>query len=143
MNTIAEFMTAHHKACDHQFADAEAAVLDGNWNSAASAFKAFEADMQRHFRNEEELLFPALSAANGPAGPMQVMRMEHEQIVELLRQMAEALAALQAQKYAGLSETLLMVMQQHNHKEENMLYPMMDHFLASERQALLDRLQAA
>jgi len=140
MKTIADFMTDNHKACDHKFADAEQAALEGNWSEAAASFNAFNDDMMRHFRTEEELLFPALATAGGPTGPVHIMRMEHSQIKELLKQMATAVAAKDANEYGGLSETLLMVMQQHNHKEENILYPIMDQILAKDREALLGRL---
>jgi len=68
--------------------------------------------------------------------------MEHVQIRDLIGQMAAAMAQKDPQEYSGLSETLLMVMQQHNHKEENILYPIMDQILAREREALLGRMQA-
>lgn len=142
MKTIAEFMTADHKACDDAFAVAEKAALANNWSEAETAFGAFRDDMARHFGMEEDLLFPALTSAGGPAGPVHVMLMEHAQIKELLKQMAAAVAQKDAQKYGGLSETLLIVMQQHNHKEENILYGIADHILAAEREALLGRMQA-
>lgn len=140
MKTIAEFMTDDHKACDDEFAVAEQAAFEENWSEAEAAFKAFNNDMARHFRTEEDLLFPALTSAGGPSGPVHIMRMEHTQIRGLLEQMAAAVASKDAQEYAGLSETLLMVMQQHNRKEENILYPIMDQTLAKEREALLGRL---
>jgi len=142
MKTIAEFMTADHKACDNEFATAEEAALTDNWDQAETAFNAFNNDMTHHFRIEEDVLFPALASAGGPSGPVQVMLMEHTQIRDLLEQMAAAVKQKDAQEYSGLSETLLMVMQQHNHKEENILYPIMDQILAREREALFDRIQA-
>lgn len=142
MTTIAEFMTANHKTCDNEFADAETAALADDWADAETAFNAFNDDMAHHFRMEEEVLFPALASAGGPSGPVQVMLMEHVQIRDLLGQMAAAVKQKDAQEYSGLSETLLMVMQQHNHKEENILYPIMDQILAREREALFGRMQA-
>jgi len=142
MKTIAEFMTADHKACDDEFAIAEQAALANNWSKAETAFGAFRNDMAHHFGMEEDVLFPTLISAGGPAGPVHVMLMEHAQIKELLQQMAAAVAQKDAQKYGGLSETLLIVMQQHNHKEENILYGIADHILAAEREALLGRMQA-
>lgn len=140
MKTIAEFMAANHRACDYKFADAEAAAQDDNWSEAEACFNGFRDDMMRHFRTEEDLLFPALASAGGPAGPVKVMLMEHAQIKELLEQMEAAVTAHDSEEYAGLSETLLMVMQQHNQKEENILYPIMDQVLSEERAALMGRL---
>jgi hypothetical protein len=70
-----------------------------------------------------------------------MMCMEHAQMNTLIEQMAGTLAHQDAQGYGGLSETLLIVMQQHNRKEEQMLYPIADHFLASQREALLGRMK--
>ena len=143
MQTIAEHMTADHKACDNEFVVAEEAALAGNWSEAETTFNTFRDDMTRHFRMEEEVLFPALVSAGGPSGPVHVMRMEHTQIKGLLEQMAAAVTQKNAQEYGGLSETLLMVMQQHNNKEEQILYPIADQILAKERETLFSRMQAA
>ncbi len=142
MNTIAEFMSVDHKACDEAFALAEEAALAQDWNRAETAFKTFQHDMESHFRMEEEVLFLALLDAGGPAGPVQVMRMEHAQMNELIEQMATSVASRNTRGYGGLSETLLIVMQQHNLKEEQILYPIADRVLAAEREALFIRLQA-
>lgn len=142
MNTIAEFMTADHKACDDEFAAAEQAALAGNWSDAETAFNAFRNAITHHFRMEEEVLFPALVSAGGPSGPVHMMRMEHAQMNGLLDQMAAALASRNAQEYGGASETLLMVMQQHNLKEEQILYPIANQVLATQREDLLGRMQA-
>ncbi len=139
--TLTGFMSDDHHACDEAFAAAEQAALDSNWKEAETRFRDFRTDMDRHFRMEEHELFPALSAAGGPAGPVQIMLMEHAQMNGLIDQLWGALAHRDAQGYGGLSETLLIVMQQHNLKEEQMLYPMADHHLADQREALLDRMQ--
>ena len=141
MQTICESMSADHHACDEAFAVAEQAALARNWGEAETMFDNFRTDMAKHFRMEEDELFPSLIAANGPAGPVQVMRMEHEQMNTLIGQMANALTRHDAQEYGGLSETMLIVMQQHNLKEEQILYPMADHYLATQREALLGRMQ--
>jgi len=142
METIIEFMTVSHKTCDEEFARAEESVLDEKWEEAAAAFAHFHQAMARHFRMEEEILFPALQAAGGPAGPVQIMLMEHAQMNDLLEQMAAALAEKNAQSYGGIAETLLITVQQHNHKEEQILYPIADHVLAPQREAVLNRMQS-
>lgn len=142
MKTISEVLSADHVACDNEFARAEEAALANKWSEAGTAFNAFRDAMAHHFKMEEEVLFPTLKSAGGPAGPVHVMLMEHAQIKELLKQMAEAVAQKNAKSYGGLSETLLIVMQQHNHKEENILYGMADDLLANDRESLLERMQA-
>lgn len=143
MQTISEFMTSDHHACDEAFAGAEEAALDNNWAEAETLFNNFRSEMARHFRMEEDELFPALGRAGGPAGPVQMMLMEHTQMKGLIEQMAGTLAGQDAKRYGGLSETLLIVMQQHNLKEEQILYPMADHYLEAQREAVLGRMQMA
>ncbi|MEO8331404.1 MAG: hemerythrin domain-containing protein [Gallionella sp.] len=143
MQTITEYMAGGHKVCDDEFAIAEKASYTREWSVAKSAFNTFRDDMAHHFRIEEEVLFPELVSAGGPAGPVHIMCMEHTQINELLDQMAAALANEDTQEYQGLSETLLMVMQQHNLKEEQILYPIADRVLSAERESVLNRMQQA
>lgn len=142
MENLADFMSADHKACDELFAQAEKEAHDNKWPEAESAFNAFRASMAHHFRMEENQLFPALLSAGGPGGPVQMMLMEHKQMNGLLDNMATAVAQKNAQGYGGLSETLLIVMQQHNLKEEQILYPIAERFLANDWPALQSRMQA-
>lgn len=117
----------HHQQCDELFASAEGAVANGDWARGEQTLNAFVAEMEKHFSCEEEDLFPAFETATGmTAGPTQVMRMEHSQMRSLMQGMKAALSARNADDYAGAAETLLILMQQHNMKEENILYPMCD-----------------
>jgi len=119
-----EFFTADHHECDELWAAVEAAAEEGDAPATVSAFEAFDAAMRRHFRMEEEVLFPALEAATGMTmGPTRVMRMEHDQMRGLLSQMAAA-ARGELDALVEQGDTLLMVTQQHNVKEEGILYPM-------------------
>lgn len=142
MKNLADFMTADHKACDDLFAQAEKSVHAKQWSEAASAFNAFNASMTQHFRMEETQLFPALLEAGGPGGPVQMMLMEHKQMNGLLENMSKALANNDATTYSGLAETLLIVMQQHNLKEEQILYPIAERFLSNDWPALHGRMLA-
>ena len=128
-----EILPEHHKHCDDLFAVAENLVQKGDWAAAAKAFARFHAQMQAHFHAEEDLLFPAFESATGMSeGPTQMMRHEHQQMRSLLGQLKDACDAHDAEAYAGAAETLLMLMQQHNMKEENILYPMCDQSLGAE-----------
>ena len=116
-----------------EFAAAEDEVLRRDWSAAARTFATFVEDLEAHFRAEEEVLFPAYESSTGMiGGPTQVMRMEHEQMRGLVRQMKEGLAARDGSAFGGSAETLLILMQQHNMKEENILYPMCDAQLGGE-----------
>ena len=147
MTTLTDSLHRHHRHCDEMFAAAEAAVAAADWGRARVSGAAFGEALETHFRSEEELLFPAFEAETGMTiGPTQKMRLEHAQMRSLVEQLRTALAEQQADKYAGAAETLLILMQQHNIKEENILYPMCDRTLAAQTDtlgaALCDRLDA-
>lgn len=144
MTTLSTFLGNEHTHCDDLFAEAENAVADQNWPAAAVAFQSFFADMQKHFSHEEEVLFPAFEARTGmTGGPTAVMRMEHGQMNDVMAAMQETVAGHDRDRYLGLSETLLMLMRQHNMKEENILYPMAEQALAGEQENLLREMAAA
>lgn len=141
MLSLTEPLRHHHQHCDDLFVAAENAVRAGEWTNAARDLAAFLAAMEVHFGSEEEMLFPAFEAVSGMRmGPTQVMRHEHAQMRELFKQMREALAGRDAAAYASAADTLLVMMQQHNMKEENILYPMCDRHLGAEVTTLGPRL---
>ncbi len=124
---IREFMAQDHRNCDQLFANAENAASSENWETATQAFNEFMHAMERHLGTEEQTLFPAFEEETGIlAGPTEMMRMEHDQMRELFAEMKDAVAQQDSDEYLGLSETLLILMQQHNMKEEQILYSMMD-----------------
>lgn len=136
----------HHKHCDAIFADAEDACANGDWAAGEKAFALLLNQLEAHFTTEEELLFPAFESATGmTSGPTEVMRGEHRQMRDLLTQMGGALAARDNDAFGGIAETLLILMQQHNMKEENILYPMCDNALGSSDvgTSVAERLQAS
>ncbi len=140
MASIETFMAQDHKACDDRFARAEAAVGAGDWATAATEFDAFRKAMERHFEMEESVLFSAFEDRTGmTGGPTMVMREEHEQMRGSLASLGEAVVAREADEYLGQAETLNVLMQQHNIKEEQVLYRMMDAHLAAEADTLLAR----
>ena len=142
MSAIRNLMTEDHRHCDDLFAEAELAVGNKNIQAAKAGFEKFQQAMLAHFDAEEKTLFPTFEAKTGMTmGPTQVMRMEHAQIRALMDDASKALAQEQADDYLGYADTLVIMMQQHNMKEENMLYPMCDQHLPGETPELLARLE--
>ncbi len=139
--TILELMLGHHRQCDDAFAKLENLVAEKNWSNP-QAFEDFFSIMTKHFQAEEDLLFAALeNKMGGPIGPTMMMRQEHQQMSVLLKQMKEAFAAKDHKKFLSLSETWMIITQQHNMKEEEILYPMMDDSLGAEAPALISQAQ--
>jgi iron-sulfur cluster repair protein YtfE (RIC family) len=140
MKAISETFARHHKRCDDAWAEAEEAAQQGRWPEAKAALGRFLTGMRAHLGIEEAALFPAFEGATGMVGgPTAVMRMEHQQMRGLFEELEAAAAKQDAATFAGASETLLVLMQQHNMKEENILYPMCDQALAGDG-ALIDTL---
>lgn len=141
MKSISNYLTDDHHHCDVLFSNAEEIVAKADWTESQKEFARFRGALEHHFTMEENELFPAIEQqTGGPMGPTQVMREEHTMMRELLQDMAAALQSEDQEQYLDLSETLLIMMQQHNMKEEQILYPMADQMLDNE--ALITRMNA-
>ncbi len=140
---ISKFMTKEHRDCDTFFADAEQAVANADWEKAEKDFLSFSNDTLRHFKREEDELFPAFEKQTGTTqGPTQVMKFEHEQIRGLIGNLAEALESQDKDAYFSLCESMMILLQQHNMKEEQMLYAMCDRVLSPElKESTLEKMK--
>ncbi len=135
------WFTADHRRCDDLWAAVEGPAGGDDALGAAQAFASFDKAMRRHLDMEEQVLFPAFESATGMVrGPTMVMRAEHDQMRGLLDQMAMALADQDLGGLLDNGDTLLMVIQQHNVKEEGMLYPMMQMHLLHQWSQLAPKL---
>jgi hemerythrin-like domain-containing protein len=136
---IKDFMKADHRDCDEKFATLENAVQDENWKTADELFEGFASDLIYHFDMEEKVMFPAFEAraAGAHCNPSPVMIMEHTQMRNLVENMKTQLDAKDKNKFFGFSETLMMTMQQHNMKEEQMMYPLVEEAMGDEKPMLL------
>lgn len=142
MHEISELMTKDHRSCDDFLAAVENAVANDQWERAGDEFSRLRQAMLNHFEAEEGVLFPLFEKRTGIyQGPTQVMRGEHVQMRQLLAAAEAALAERSVDDYSGNAETLLIMIQQHNVKEENILYPMCDQQLADQLDGLLPELQ--
>lgn len=138
---LVAFFTEDHRVIDAVWADVEAAAdLPG----AVEAARRFDAALRRHLAWEEDELFPAFEEATGHHGfgPTHIMRAHHVQMRDFLDQMHRC--ATEGDR-AGLNEqghALMVLMEQHNSKEEAMLYPMADQALGDKAwQAMAARLR--
>jgi iron-sulfur cluster repair protein YtfE (RIC family) len=141
MSAISSLMTGQHARCDDAFAALQTSLAQGRWNDAAHRFRDLCEQMERHLQGEERVLFPAFESATGiAAGPTAVMRQEHGRMRALLDQIGQCLQARDLDRIDGYTATLLILMQQHNKKEENVLYPMCDAALGDGADQLIERL---
>jgi hemerythrin-like domain-containing protein len=140
--SLKEFFTLEHRSCDGRWAEVEAAAQAGDVKTQQQRWLDFRSEMLRHLRMEEEVMFPAFEQATGmtDGGPTFVMRSEHAQMRGLIEQMGVAADAGDYDELVDMGDTLLMLIQQHNQKEEQMLYPMAERALCDEWAKILDRL---
>lgn len=130
MDSIISYMTHDHGECDELFTKAEKFASSNSWVEAKEFTKKFVEKTLVHFSMEEEILFPAFDQRMGHSmGPTAVMRAEHEQLRNLCRILTDAAESQDKKAFLGTSETILMMLQQHNIKEESILYPMSERML--------------
>lgn len=138
---LVPFFTADHRHCDALWAAVEAAADKGQ-EATRVAFEDFYSTTRMHLDLEEQVLFPAFEQATGMSeGPTTVMRMEHEQMRSLLEQVATAVATGDLGEAIDQGDTLLMLTQQHDQKEEAMLYPMAEQALGGNWDDVAARLE--
>jgi len=138
---IKDFMTQDHRECDNLYAPVEEAISKGDFEKALELFVPFKEAMLRHFAMEEEVLFPKMEEfLGGGEGPIHVMKMEHAQIRSILDQMGEAIEAKNQQKALGFGETFMIMTQQHNMKEEQILYTMAEQ-LPIEKEKVVEQMK--
>lgn len=142
-DSISAIMTADHHHCDQLLASFEGRVAARDWDQAVGDGQGLAAALLDHFAREEQRLFPELLAVDPRAGgPVQVMTLEHRQMRALLADLEAAIGKRDADECLGLVETLHFLIQQHNAKEEGILYPLADQGLAARAAGLLDQLRA-
>jgi hemerythrin-like domain-containing protein len=142
MYSIKEYLTNDHRRCDDVFTKMEALASE-KLLDAKETTKEFVGDMERHFQREERVMFPEFEEKTGMLnGPTEMMRQEHAQMRNLMAQLLQAIDADDKEKFFGLSETLMILLQQHNMKEEQMLYTMAQQHLASDAQRIIEMMDS-
>jgi len=142
MTSIKEYLTQDHRKCDEVFANMEAAATK-SLSEAKGLCAEFIADSERHFQMEERVMFVEFEQKTGMTeGPTAMMRHEHTQMRSLMKQMSEAIEADNKEKFFGLSETLMILMQQHNMKEEQMLYTMAQQHLNADSDRIVQMMDS-
>lgn len=144
MQTICDYLMHDHKRCDELFMAVDTAIAQKNWPQAELAFQRFSEATLAHLDSEESIVFPAFeNAIPDAAGPIAMLRMEHQRIKGIVARMEEALCR---QDYCDLflhAETFTILMQQHSLKEEDMLYPLLDRILQGNTQRIVSALHDA
>jgi iron-sulfur cluster repair protein YtfE (RIC family) len=125
--SITEFFENDHREID--------AIFEGlSYGDAAkdlALFREFDRRLERHIRWEEDLLFPAIGAINPmiAQGPVRIMKLEHEAIRHSKAKARQAFEKGDLTEAREHCDAVRSMLEQHNMKEERILYPACDHDL--------------
>ena len=135
-----------HLRLDALLKEAIAALARNDARPATATFGAFASGLRRHIEVEDELLFPPFERRTGmrDAGPTNVMRRDHKDIERRLTSISAALHdGLLPVSVGGEMRALAALLDDHNVREEEILYPWCDRVLdESERAAVSRRLSS-
>lgn len=117
------------------------------WKDLVSRVTTFESELSPHSEREEGILFPMMARYIGrETGPIAVMEYEHDQAKGYLRAFlneAPHQADADTQRKIQLADFAIqafLILRDHFHKEENILFPMAEQFLTNEEKEELGRL---
>jgi hemerythrin-like domain-containing protein len=133
--SVREFLGADRRRLDAALRDAARLAHGGAFEAAAATFDEFRRGLDRHIDMEERILFPSFAELTGaPNGPASMMHLEHTRIRRLMNTID---ASLRAKDFAAFLEAIrefTTLLEEHNDKEDNVLYPMIDRALGSDRE---------
>ncbi len=144
MTTILEFMSVDHYRLDNKIRMYSTEKLV-DIEQAESIFLFFKSELERHIIWEEDILFPIFERKTGikDGGPTSVMRMEHIQIKNHLQEIQKKLHAKKIQYPCEEEVALFKLLESHNQKEENILYPGIDNLTSEqEKDQMLKQISA-
>jgi len=142
MPTIKDYLTNDHRKCDEIFAQMEEKA-GSSLADAKELAQAFVDDMEHHFQMEERVMFLEFETKTGMTqGPTAMMRQEHMQMRGLMTQLLESINENNSDRFFGTSETLMILLQQHNMKEEQMLYSMAQQHLSAESDRIVEMMDS-
>ncbi|HUL45191.1 MAG TPA: hemerythrin domain-containing protein [Bacteroidota bacterium] len=125
--TITQYYETDHDRLDELFNKFQELKYT-DYAKAKEYFKEFKSGLQRHIIWEEEILFPLFERKTGliDQGSTHVMRAEHRMIGKYLEAVHEKVKVRNPESDEE-EQLLLNALSLHNHKEESVLYPAIDH----------------
>jgi uncharacterized protein (DUF2249 family)/hemerythrin-like domain-containing protein len=141
---VSEYLGWDHQRLDAILAQVTRLVREGAHQDAARPFAEFACGLNWHIDAEEMTLFPAFEEKTGMRdGPTAVLREEHRLIRLRMNEITNALRAGNVPAIERAIGALGDALDDHNIKEEQVLYPMTDRAMtdAEERDQLVNRIQ--
>lgn len=139
---IKDYMIKEHRECDELLSQFEDAILNNNLDEAKAKFVEYCNETERHFLEEEQVMFIEFENKTGIRdGPTKVMTMEHNMVRETIKEMKIALDSNNKERLLGLIESVMLIIQQHNMKEEQMLYNMVQMNFNDVNDEIIDKMK--
>lgn len=143
MEKLSIYCAKDHARCDAMYQAVLASIKARDWPQAALGFDGFAQALTRHMAMEEMVLFRAVEqATRAHAGPIQVLRVEHQQLRGLLQRLAGAITQRRLIDFADHADTFRIMLQQHSLKEDGILYPLADRVLQARHAELIGQMTA-
>ena len=128
--SISAALESEHRCIDERFKRFEEGLASGH--VVAEPFEEAAKVLHRHIYIEEEVLFPAVEA-RGLVGPTAVMAMEHGEICRFLGGIRDLIQEKASPgRIQGSFKALRSLLEEHNFKEERVLYPNADRILGQD-----------
>jgi iron-sulfur cluster repair protein YtfE (RIC family) len=137
---ITDFFTRDHHRIDLELGRFH---HEAQSDRALPSLDAFEGMLLRHIHWEERVLFPAFEKKLGEEALASVvsMRIQHDELKQRIAELRQALSHGSVER-RNVEEVLIEALSDHNHAEEDFIYPWMDSaFTRDERRALLAELE--
>ncbi|MBI2087908.1 MAG: hemerythrin domain-containing protein [Deltaproteobacteria bacterium] len=142
-------LLAVHEEADELFLRHQEALLSLDIQSAMSILGRYEGKLLAHMRDEEALLLPVYQARTKdvPGGPLELFLGEHRKMRGFIEEFHATLAQLCAQDGSTLKRSVIGLLdrqcmykhlvEHHNLREKNILYPWLDRITSEEERAEL------
>jgi len=138
VESVSFMLELQHRRLDDLFDRVEIATEIGSWSEAMREFGQFRTALEEHLRIEEDFMFPSFEAfTRALGGPTAAMREEHGELTRLLDVIEGLLGDEQPIDEIGASFEALL--ETHNAREEQGLYPLFERHAPAEAYAALDR----
>ncbi len=137
---ISDYFKEDHDRLDDLF-EKFREIRERTPDKAGEFFKSFRIGLEQHIQWEEQILFPVFEQKTGMAGqgPTVVMRIEHQEIRRLLSEIDFEIRS-QKEETKRYAQALFDILKEHNMKEEEILYPMIDEVISNmERREILEK----
>lgn len=136
--SVSLMLELQHRRLDDLFDRLEIAIEIGSWSEARREFGQFRAALEEHLRIEEEFMFPSFEAfTRALGGPTAAMRDEHREMGRFLDAIEGLLG--DEQPIGEIVAAFEGLLERHNAKEEQGLYPLFERHAPAEAYSALDR----